>query len=112
MSDSDKTRQDPAPGGQARDRARQPWWSVPEAAAGGPPPLSFAQERFWFLDRLQGGNPVYHVPSMLPLHGPIDIAALRESLAALVSRHATLRTTFDMQGDRPVQVVAPMLNVP
>jgi amino acid adenylation domain-containing protein len=95
-----------------KGRAQQPWWSVPGADAQGTPPLSFAQERFWFLDRLQAGNPVYHVPLMIPLHGPIDVAALRESLAELVSRHATLRTTFALQGGRPVQIVGSVMNVP
>jgi amino acid adenylation domain-containing protein len=98
--------------GPDKGRARQPWWQVSDTASQGAAPLSFAQERFWFLDRLQTGNPVYHVPSMIPLHGPIDVTALRESLAELVSRHAMLRTSFELRGDRPVQIVAAMQNVP
>ncbi|MFP5286409.1 MAG: condensation domain-containing protein, partial [Thermoanaerobaculia bacterium] len=97
--------------GQAGGPPQRPWWADPDDARQ-KPPLSFAQERFWFLDRLQPGNPVYHVPSMIPLHGALDLGALRQSLADLVSRHAALRTTFDVEDGSPVQVVAPGISVP
>ena len=101
-----------SPAGGAVQRS---WWAAPGEVEGDRErrsPLSFAQERFWFLDRLQPGNPVYHVPAMIPFHGGLDIGALRQSLADLVNRHAALRTTFDVEDGRPVQAVAPMMSVP
>jgi len=92
--------------------ARRPWWRIPDDVDRGPAPLSFAQERFWFLDRLQVGNPAYHIPTVIPLYGPLDVVAVRESLADVVGRHDALRTTFDVDNGRPVQVVAPTTSVP
>ncbi|MBV8234189.1 MAG: hypothetical protein JO075_00670, partial [Acidimicrobiia bacterium] len=72
----------------------------------GPPALSFAQERLWFLDQLEPGNPFYNVPIALSLKGPLDIVALERSLGEIVRRHEVLRTTFPAVDGRPVQVVA------
>jgi amino acid adenylation domain-containing protein len=97
---------------ECQDRpARQPWWRSAAGDDRTPAPLSFAQERLWFLDRLQTGNPAYHIPCILPLQGPIVVAALRESLRDVVARHGALRTTFDMQDGRPVQRVQPATDV-
>src|SRR6185295_7406086 len=74
-------------------------------------PLSFAQERLWFLDQLQPGNPVYNVPLALQLKGPLSRPALQASLDAVVERHEVLRTTFAADGGRPVQVIHPGLRV-
>ncbi len=57
-------------------------------------PLSFAQQRLWFLDQLEPGNPVYNIPEALRLDGPLDLGALAATLAALVARHETLRTRY------------------
>ncbi|NER93225.1 MAG: amino acid adenylation domain-containing protein [Symploca sp. SIO1B1] len=70
-------------------------------------PLSFAQERLWFLDRLFPESPAYNIPSLIKLTGILKIAALEQSLKALVKRHETLRTTFSTQDGQPVQVIAP-----
>src|SRR6185436_6231255 len=70
-------------------------------------PLSFAQERLWFLDQLEPGNPAYHIPASLTLAGRLDAPALERSLAAVVARHEALRTTFALVDGAPVQVVAP-----
>ncbi len=71
------------------------------------PPLSFAQQRLWFLDRLAGGNPAYHVPIPVRLRGVLDVGALRASLLAVIRRHEVLRTTFDEAAGEPFQVIHP-----
>ncbi|HEU4407574.1 MAG TPA: amino acid adenylation domain-containing protein [Polyangiaceae bacterium] len=73
----------------------------------GPLPLSFAQRRMWFLDRLHPGSVVYSMPSALRLSGPLDAEALRRALEALVERHEALRTTFEEQDGTPLQRVHP-----
>ncbi len=72
-------------------------------------PLSFAQERLWFLDQLVPDNPFYNIPSHLRLTGPIDTEALRESFAGIVARHEALRTNFTAVDGRPRQVIKPSL---
>ena len=57
-------------------------------------PLSFAQERLWFLDQLIPGSPAYTIFDAMRLQGPLDVEALRRSLAELVRRHEVLRSTF------------------
>ncbi len=74
---------------------------------GEPMPLSFAQERLWFLDQLDPGNPTYNVPLALALDGPLALAALAAAFAATVRRHAALRTRFGTAGGRPAQIVEP-----
>ncbi len=74
---------------------------------GGSLPLSFAQERLWFLDRLAPGNAGYHIPFALAAHGDLSMPAMAGALGAMVGRHEALRTTYGAQGDRPVQVIAP-----
>lgn len=62
-------------------------------------PLSHAQQRLWFLDRLHGSDPAYHLPVVLRLRGPLDRTALRLSLGDVVARHESLRTVFpDIDG--------------
>ncbi|EPJ85180.1 peptide synthase [Pseudomonas sp. CFII68] len=67
--------------------------------------LSFAQERQWFLWQLDPDSAAYHMPTALRLRGPLDIAALEQSFTALVARHESLRTTFQIQGEQVVQQV-------
>ena len=68
-------------------------------------PISHAQRRLWFLDRLEPGNPVYNIPVAVRLRGRLDRAALERALQAIVERHDALRTTFAMENGEPVQVV-------
>src|SRR6185436_2978742 len=70
-------------------------------------PLSFAQERLWFLDRLEPGSATYNIPVAWRLGGALDQAALERSLSEIVRRHEALRTTFAEVDGSPVQVVAP-----
>ncbi|HYN22471.1 MAG TPA: amino acid adenylation domain-containing protein, partial [Thermoanaerobaculia bacterium] len=74
-------------------------------------PLSFSQQRLWFLDRLDAGNPAYNIPMAVLLEGELDVQALRRALQGLVERHEVLRTTFRAAGGRPVQVIAPRLEL-
>ena len=68
-------------------------------------PLSFGQQRLWFIDQLEPGNPVYNTTRGVRLRGQLDVAALERALTELVRRHEALRTTFrDVQGE-PVQVI-------
>jgi amino acid adenylation domain-containing protein len=71
----------------------------------GPLPLSFAQQRLWFLDRLQPGSSAYNVPAALRLRGPLEVDALRRAYAELERRHETLRTVFREHAGEPVQVI-------
>src|SRR5262249_26308010 len=68
-------------------------------------PLSFGQQRLWFLGQLEPGNPAYNMPGAFRLSGRFDRAALRASLAEVVRRHETLRTTFRVVDGRPVAVL-------
>ncbi len=70
-------------------------------------PLSFAQERLWFIDRLDPGSAVYNIPAALRLTGALDEAALERALGEIIRRHEALRTTFAEAHDAPVQVIAP-----
>ncbi|HYH47754.1 MAG TPA: amino acid adenylation domain-containing protein, partial [Thermoanaerobaculia bacterium] len=65
----------------------------PDAAAY---PLSFSQQRLWFLDRLQPGSPAYVLATALRLRGTLDVSALVRALAGVVERHASLRTVFEL----------------
>ncbi len=89
------------------DAARSPLLPLSAAERTGPLPLSFAQERLWFLDRLMPGSPIYHVPVALRLTGPVDAQALSRALATLVERHEALRTVVEVIDDAPLQRILP-----
>ncbi len=72
---------------------------------GGELPVSFTQQRLWFLDRLQPGSPLYNLPSAIEAEGRLELAALAASLREIVRRHEALRTTFAARAGAPVQVV-------
>jgi len=75
---------------------------------GSPVPPSFAQQRLWFLEQLDGVGAAYHVPLRLRLRGELDRGALVRALDRIVARHETLRTTFPAVGGEPVQRIAPV----
>jgi amino acid adenylation domain-containing protein len=70
-------------------------------------PLSFAQQRLWFLDQLEPLNPVYNTSGALRLKGALRVPALREAIGETVRRHEALRTTFGVVDAEPVQIIAP-----
>jgi len=71
-------------------------------------PLSSAQKRLWFLERLQPNSAVYNVPTVLRLSGAIHVDNFRKALERIVERHDALRTVFEAREDSPVQKVRPM----
>ncbi|HEX8390771.1 MAG TPA: amino acid adenylation domain-containing protein, partial [Longimicrobium sp.] len=68
---------------------------------------SFAQERLWFLERMNGSSALYNVPDALRLRGVLDAAALESAVGEIIRRHESLRTTFREVDGGPVQVIAP-----
>jgi len=80
---------------------------IPVAPAAAEAPLSFAQERLWFLDQLDPGLPAYNLPLAVALTGRLRVGALARALGEVVRRHAVLRTTFGNRQGLPVQVIAP-----
>ena len=69
-------------------------------------PLSFVQQRLWFLDQLELNSSVYNIPIAYRLRGELNMAALEQSLKAIVHRHEVLRTTFPSVDGQPSQVIA------
>ncbi|XXF74927.1 amino acid adenylation domain-containing protein [Myxococcaceae bacterium GXIMD 01537] len=73
-------------------------------------PLSSSQERLWILDRIEETRaPIYIIPLVLRLRGPLHHEALRQSLDAIIQRHEVLRTRFPTSGEQPFQAIAPDL---
>ncbi|HEY6350086.1 MAG TPA: amino acid adenylation domain-containing protein [Candidatus Angelobacter sp.] len=89
-----RARQAPPPGLVLVDRPREL-------------PLSFAQQRLWFLDQMEPGTGAYNLPFGLRLLGNLDRLTLERSLNAMIQRHEVLRTRFPVRDGKPVQVIAP-----
>ncbi len=70
-------------------------------------PVTFAQQRMWFLNRLQPDSSFYNSPWALRLTGQLDVASLERSIGEILRRHEALRTTFATRDNEPVQVVSP-----
>jgi hypothetical protein len=82
------------------------------APGGGPLPLSFAQQRLWFIDQLQPGSVFFNVSTALRLSGALDAAAFGRALTEVVRRHEVLRTTFRTVDGQPFQVIGAAENFP
>jgi amino acid adenylation domain-containing protein len=70
-------------------------------------PLSFAQQRLWFFDQLDPGNPAHHIAAAFRMTGTLNLAAMEKSLGRLVERHAILRTRFPANDGHPIQQIDP-----
>lgn len=77
-----------------------------------PLPLSFAQQRLWFLDQLEPGSAFYNIPAAIRMRGALDEGALLATLEKIVARHESLRTTFAVIDGAPVQVIADRIELP
>jgi len=74
-------------------------------------PLSFAQQRLWFLEQLKPGNAFYNMPATVCLKGQLNVAALEQSLNQIMTRHEALRTNFVTVNGRPIQAIASTLTL-
>ncbi|MBE2223591.1 MAG: AMP-binding protein, partial [Anaerolineae bacterium] len=75
-----------------------------------PPPLSFTQQRLWFLDQMEPDSTTFSLPVTMRLTGVLNVAALEESIRRIVQRHEVLRTTFSQENGRPVQIIHPTID--
>ncbi|MDB9465838.1 non-ribosomal peptide synthetase [Dolichospermum circinale] len=69
-------------------------------------PLSLTQQRFWFLDQMEGANSAYNIVRVLNLQGSLNFTALEEAIATIINRHETLRTSFGIADGKPIQIIA------
>src|ERR1051325_3474096 len=90
----------------AQARGKSPS-GIPRVARSPDLPLSFAQQRLWFLDQLIPGSPAYNIWEIVRLTGPLDRSALQWSLEEIVNRHESLRTVFKDTDGQPVQNILP-----
>jgi amino acid adenylation domain-containing protein len=85
--------------------------SIPRRPSGPSAPLSFAQQRLWFLDQLNPRTAAYNMPAALRLNGKLSVSALSETLGEIGRRHEALRTTFGVASGRPAQFISPISRV-
>jgi amino acid adenylation domain-containing protein len=100
---------EPTPGARSLDEKRALLARMLEKRAARPRtfPLSFAQQRLWFLDRIQPGNPAYNISTLAAVPASLDPRLLEAAFEVVVRRHPALRTTFALVEGQPVQVVSP-----
>lgn len=96
--------------GEMKERLGSPS-TINRREPGNSPPLSFGQERLWFLNQLEPNSSIYNTPVAMSLAGKLNVAALKQSLNRIVSRHEILRTSFTSVNGRPEQVIAATLEV-
>ncbi|WP_394836371.1 amino acid adenylation domain-containing protein [Pendulispora rubella] len=87
---------------QLKEKSTKPVKTVISRRGPDEPSVSYAQERFWFIDQIAPGSPLYHIKAAAAIHGPLDVEALHGALARIVVRHENLRCTFRNVGGKPV----------
>ncbi|MEG3918369.1 amino acid adenylation domain-containing protein [Microcoleus sp. T3_A4] len=95
---------------QYRAEQKQKAPPIKRASRQGELPLSFAQQRLWFLDQLQPGNPAYNIPAAVRLKGALNVAVLEQTFQEIIKRHEALRTSFNSVEGRPAQVIISSFN--
>jgi len=95
--------------GRAHDAADRQ--SISRRQRVGPVPLSFSQQRLWFLSQLEPELVAYNISEAVRLAGKLDVPVLNWCFNEIVRRHESLRTSFDMIAGQPVQVIAPALEL-
>ena len=85
--------------------------TIPATPRDGRLPLSFGQQRLWFLHLLDPGSPAYNYAVAFQISGPLRVAALEQGFAALLRRHEILRTAFAASTGQPFQVIAPAITL-
>src|SRR5882724_8920370 len=83
---------------------------IPRRGHSGTAPLSYAQQRLWFLDQFRPDDPFYNLPSAYMLNGALNLEALQQSFFEIVDRHEALRTTFSSSDGQPIQVISSTVN--
>ena len=89
-----------------------PAYAIPRRGATDPCPLSFSQQRLWFLDQLTPADPTYNIPYVMTIEGDLDVDGLQKALNAIVARHEVLRTTFKNIDGSPIPVLLDSCHVP
>ena len=81
--------------------------TIPRLPRTAPLPMSFGQQRMWFITRMAPGRALFNLPLLYRIKGPLDTAAMQRTLAEIVARHEVLRTTLHMQGEATLQAILP-----
>ena len=92
-------------------RANSEMKTIPRKKGSDPAPLSFAQERLWFLDQLEPDSAVYNIPMGLRFGGALNVPVLQRCLNEVLRRHESLRTRFETVEGQPVQVIQPVASL-
>ena len=101
-----KEKKKTASGHQAAVAAKAAVETIPRRAKVSPAPVSFAQQRLWFIDQLTPGTPAFNIPAAIRLSGDVDVDRLKLSFDEIIRRHETLRTSFGSDEGTPVQIIA------
>ncbi|MDZ8263386.1 non-ribosomal peptide synthetase [Nostoc sp. ChiQUE01b] len=94
-------------------KQNQEWhtWAIAPVTRNQNLPLSFAQQRLWFLEQLLPDSPFYNLPQSFHLFGQVNVKALEQSINEIVRRHEVLRTAFASLDGQPVQIIIPALSI-
>jgi amino acid adenylation domain-containing protein len=90
--------------GGSRELTAPPLTRVERLPGGAP--VSFAQHRLWFMDQLLPGSPLYNIPTSFRMRGGLNVYAAARTMGEIVRRQESLRTTFDLKGEQPIQIIS------